>query len=104
MPASRLVSGFSWTLAVAGPLVLVASLSLDTAWLRQLPFVLAMAAVMVGMRTLTVPLGKFSYVSPGGIVSLTGAVLVGIGPTLLAVAGGTALADWAIQRKGRWAV
>jgi methyl-accepting chemotaxis protein len=84
--------------------VLLTSLALDTSWIRQLHFVLLMAAVTVGMRTLTVPLGKYSYVSPGGIVSLTGAVLVGIGPTLLAVAGGTALADWAIQRKGRWAV
>ena len=99
-----MVSGFSWTLAVGGPLVLLASLALDTGWIRQLHFVLLMTAVTVGMRTLTVPLGKYSYVSPGGIVSLTGAVLVGIGPTLLAIAGGTAIADWAIQRKGRWAV
>ena len=102
--AATLVAGFSWTLAVGGPLVLLAALTLDTSWTRELHFVLLMVMVTVGMRTLTVPLGKYSYVSPGGIVSLTGAVLVGIGPTLLAVAGGTALADWAIQRKGRWAV
>ncbi|MCZ6917309.1 MAG: methyl-accepting chemotaxis protein [Gemmatimonadetes bacterium] len=102
--AATLVEGFSWTLAVGGPLMLLASLVLDTHWIRQLHFVLLMTVITVGMRTLTVPLGKYSYVSPAGIVSLTGALLVGIVPTMLAVSAGTALADWAIQRKGRWAV
>ena len=63
-----------------------------------------MAVATMALRAITVPLGKYSYASPSGLVAVSGSLLVGGVPTALAVAAGTGAADWVVQRKGGWAV
>src|SRR2546426_1711523 len=62
-----------------------------------------MLAVVPGGRGQPVRLSKYSYLHQTGLVSLAGGLLVGVPATLIALAGGTLLADWVWQRKTLWA-
>src|SRR2546427_10695698 len=61
--------------------------------------VLFLVACCVGLQGAQIPLSKYSYLTQTGLVALAGSLLVGLPATALAVAAGTACADWAWQRK-----
>ena len=118
IPTATAVQWFAWVLAYGGPLLLLFGMAWDPRWLDQLQvstqglrasvptayLIAAMAAATLGLRAIVVPLGKFSYATPAGVVAVSGALLVGAVPTALAMALGTAAGDRMIQRKGGWAV
>jgi len=99
-----LVRWFSRCLAYGGPTLLLVTMALDTRWVGELPAMAIMAVATLALRAITVPLGKYSYASPSGLVVVSGGLLVGGVPTAMAVAVGIGAADWVIQRKGGWAV
>ena len=101
---TTLVRWFSRCLAYGGPTLLLVTMALDTRWVGELPAMAIMAVATMALRAITVPLGKYSYASPSGLVAVSGSLLVGGVPTALAVAAGTGAADWVVQRKGGWAV
>ncbi len=104
IPTAAVVRWSASLLAYGGPGLLLFAMWWDTRWLGQLGSVAIMAVATFGLRAITVPLGKFSYGSPAGVVAVSGALLVGSVPTALAMAIGAAVGDWMIQRKGGWAV
>ena len=96
---NRLVRGFGLTMALLGPAILVSAMTVDSVWVSALPSVIVMAGAVVALRAFNISLGKYSYLSPSGLVALSGALLVGPVPTAIALAAGTGGADWAILRK-----
>ncbi len=104
IPTAAVVRWSASLLAYGGPGLLLFAMWWDPRWLGQLGAVALMAVAPFGLRAITVPLGKFSYGSPAGVVAVSGALLMGSVPTALAMAVGAAAGDWIIQRKGGWAV
>ncbi|MCH6548095.1 MAG: hypothetical protein IH798_06575, partial [Gemmatimonadetes bacterium] len=104
IPTAAVVRWSASLLAYGGPGLLLFAMAWDPRWLGQLGSVAIMAVATFGLRAITVPLGKFSYGSPAGVVAVSGGLLVGSVPTALAMAVGAAAGDWMIQRKGGWAV
>lgn len=101
---TTLVQWFSRCLAYGGPTLLLVAMVLDTRWVSELPAMAVMVVATLALRAITVPLGKYSYASPSGLVAVSGSLLVGGVPTAMAVAVGIGVADWVVQRKGGWAV
>lgn len=94
-----LAGGFSVGLRWAGTGLLTALLFWDTRWLVLWRETIVLTAATVAFRAFQLALGKYSYVSQVGIVTLAGALLVGPTPTAAALGVGTFVADWGIQRK-----
>lgn len=90
-------------LAAMGVVIPVAALIADHRWPHQWIEILVMLVVCTGLRGQTVRLSKYSYLNQTALVSLAGSLLVGLPATLIALAGGTLLADWAWLRKPAWA-
>lgn len=99
LTAGQLVFGFSRLMAFGGPAALVVALIVFPSWPGAFVPILVMVGATVGLRVFNISLGKYSYLSPSGIVALSGALLVGPVPTAIGLAGGTMLADWALMRK-----
>ena len=99
MTANRLVVVYSRALAIGGPLLLVAILSVDPRWTGQLLEIVVMTVAAFLLRGAQVPLSKYSYLTQTGLVALAGSLLVGAPATALAVAGGVLAADWLWQKK-----
>jgi len=99
MTANRLVVVYSRALAIGGPLLLVAILSVDPRWTGQLLEIVVMTVAAFLLRGAQVPLSKYSYLTQTGLVALAGTLLVGAPATALAVAGGVLAADWLWQKK-----
>jgi methyl-accepting chemotaxis protein len=99
MTANRLVTIYSWALAVGGPIVLVAMLIADPRWTGQLVEVFGLLVASVVLRAAQVPLSKYSYLTQTALVAITGSLLVGVPGTALAVATGVLGADWLWQKK-----
>jgi methyl-accepting chemotaxis protein len=99
MTTNRLVVIYSRTLAVAGPIVLVAVLIADPRWTGQPLDVVGLAVASLLLRGAQVPLSKYSYLTQTGLVALAGSLLVGVPATTLAMACGVLGADWLWQRK-----
>src|SRR5207248_3282523 len=97
--ANRLVVVYSRALAIGGPLLLVAILSVDPRWTGQLLEIVVMTVAAVLLRGAQVPLSKYSYLTQTGLVAIAGCLLVGAPATALAVAGGVLAADWLWQKK-----
>lgn len=99
--AQRLSALYAQALAVTGTLV-VGAVLLRTPYLGEsLPTLLAVTLLVVVLRIPQLPLGKYSYVSQVGIVSLSAGLVVGPDLTALAAAIGTFVADVLILRKDR---
>ena len=94
MTVGRLVRLYSQTLAVSGPVVLLAVVIADRRWLSQGLEIGAMVAFGVALRGGQVPLSKYSYVTQTGLVVLAGSLLVGVPATALAVAVAVFATDW----------
>jgi len=90
-------------LAGMGVVIPGAVLIADRRWPQQWIEILVLLAASVVMRGQTVRLSKFSYLNQTALVSIAGSLLVGLPATLLALAGGTLLADWVWHRKTVWA-
>lgn len=103
MNFQRFVMIYGRSLAISGLGVFIAVLVIDPRWARQWIEILVMLAVVTGVRGQSVRLSKYSYLNQTGLVSLCGSLLVGLPATLVAVAGGTLLADWVWLRKTPWA-
>jgi hypothetical protein len=101
---NTLVRWFAWFLAYGGPALLLMAMAVDPTWVRQLPALAVMLVAAIVLRATAVPLGKYAYTSPLGLLAVSGSLLVGSVPTALAVGLGTGLADRLIQRKGGWPV
>jgi methyl-accepting chemotaxis protein len=99
----RFVMLYGRVLAGAGLAITLAVLIGDPRWLHQWIEILVMFAACIGLRGQTVRLSKYSYLNQTGLVSLAGSLLVGLPATLVAIAGGTLLADWVWLRKTLWA-
>ncbi|MBI1723520.1 MAG: GAF domain-containing protein [Gemmatimonadetes bacterium] len=93
-----LVTAYPAVLAVAGGLVLAGAVALHPqpqSW----PVVLLLVAAATVLRRYAVSLSKFSYLSLTSFVGLTGSVLFGAAPTLLAMATACLAGDWGWLRK-----
>ncbi len=99
MNFQRFVQIYGRVLAVSGLGLFVWALSADPRWTRQWIEILVMFAACVWLRGQSVRLSKYSYLNQTGLVCLSGGLLVGVPATLVAVAGGTLLADWVWLRK-----
>lgn len=99
VPVGRLVQGFTVTVTIAGAVLGIAALALDPSWLGHLWPLLALAAGVVAFRAAPIQLSKYSYLTQTGVPVLVGAVLLGPGAVVAALAVGTFAADWAIHRK-----
>ncbi|HYT03666.1 MAG TPA: methyl-accepting chemotaxis protein [Gemmatimonadales bacterium] len=99
MTANRLVTIYTRSLAIGGPVVLVAALIADPRWIGQLPETVVMLGAALLLRSAQVPLSKYSYLTQTGLVTVTGSLLVGVPATALAVALGVLGADWLWQKK-----
>jgi methyl-accepting chemotaxis protein len=99
----RFVLLYGRALAAVGLALLAAVLIGDPRWTHQWIEILVMFVACIGLRGQTVRLSKYSYLSQTAVVSLAGSLLVGLPATLLALAGGTLLADWVWLRKTLWA-
>ena len=103
MNFQRFVLLYGRALAGVGLALLAAVLIGDSRWTHQWIEILVMFVACIGLRGQTVRLSKYSYLSQTAVVSLAGSLLVGLPATLLALAGGTLLADWVWLRKTLWA-
>ena len=103
MNFSRFVLLYGRVLASVGLALTIAAVLVDPRWMRQWIEILVMLAACVGLRGQSVRLSKYSYLNQTGVVSLGGSLLVGVPATLIALAGGTILADWLWLRKSLWA-
>jgi methyl-accepting chemotaxis protein len=99
----RFVTIYGRALAIGGFGVCVGVLVADPRWTHQWLEILVMVVVVTGARGQSVRLSKYSYLNQTGLVSVCGSLLVGLPATLLAIAAGTLLADWAWLRKTPWA-
>jgi len=99
----RFVLLYGRGLAAVGVGLLAAVLIGDSRWTHQWIEIFVMFVACIGLRGQTVRLSKYSYLSQTAVVSLAGSLLVGLPATLLALTGGTLLADWVWLRKSLWA-
>lgn len=95
----RITIGFTRTLAVLGIVVLVGVLATDRAWIGQWTAVLVLAVAAGALRAFHLGIGKYSYATQSGIVTLAGALLFGPAATGLGAAVGIFAADWVWFRK-----
>jgi methyl-accepting chemotaxis protein len=95
----RFVQLYGRVLATGGFGLFVGALIADTSWTHRWLEILVMFAACVWLRGQSVRLSKYSYLNQTGLVTLAGSLLVGVPATLIAVAGGTLLADWVWLRK-----
>jgi methyl-accepting chemotaxis protein len=103
MNFQRFVMLYGRLLAAAGVVVTAAVLVADPRWVHQWVEILVMFLAATWLRGQTVRLSKYSYLNQTGLVSLAGSLLVGVPATLIALIGGTLLADWVWLRKTLWA-
>jgi methyl-accepting chemotaxis protein len=99
----RFVTIYGRVLAIGGFGVCVGVLVADPRWTHQWLEILVMVVVVTGARAQSVRLSKYSYLNQTGLVSICGSLLAGLPATLVAIAAGTLLADWAWLRKTPWA-
>ena len=99
MNLQPIVTAYSRALAFGGSVLLLVVLFLDQRWTAQLPEIVVMLVACVMLRSLHIPLSKYSYLTQTSLVALVGGLLVGVPATVLAVAIGVVLADTVWQRK-----
>ncbi len=99
MNLQPIVAAYSRALAFGGSAMLLVVLFLDQSWTGQLPEIVVMLVSCVMLRSLHIPLSKYSYLTQTSLVALVGGLLVGVPATVLAVAIGVVLADTVWQRK-----
>lgn len=99
MGVRRAVRIYAFTLVYLGGVLLVATLLVDQGWSTQLPIVLGMAVLTVGLRGYSVQLSKYSFLTQTPLTGLVGALLVGSASTVLAITLAVVATDWVWHRK-----
>src|SRR5579864_3986655 len=99
MTANRIVSAYSYALAIGGLPLLIAVLLADPRWTTQAPEIAALLAATLLLRIGQIPLSKYSYLTQTGLPALGGSLLIGLPATALALALGVLASDWLWQRK-----
>ncbi len=99
IPLPRILRLYARTLMVVGGGILVASVVTDGAWLRHWQATLLLTAAVAGLRAAPVRLSKYSYLTQSAIAVLSGAVLAGASPVVVALAVGVVGADGVWLRK-----
>lgn len=94
-----LARGFGMVLRYAGTVLLLVLVFWDKSWVLLWRETIILTGATVAFRIFQLALGKYSYVSHVGIVTLAGGLLIGPTPTAVALGIGTFIADWGIQRK-----
>lgn len=102
MNVGRLVRLYSRALGWTGVSLLLAVLVADRRWTQQLPEILIMMTLGVGLRGLHIPLSKYSYLTQTALVGLAGGLLVSVPAAAMAISGATLGADWLWRRKPLW--
>jgi methyl-accepting chemotaxis protein len=97
--SNQLGRWFTTGLSVVGPLSLLVALVLDTSWIGHWLAVVALTIGIAVLRTQNTAVGKYSYLSSSGMITLSGALLVGPVPAALALAIGTFGGDWGLVKK-----
>jgi methyl-accepting chemotaxis protein len=97
--AARVVTVYGRVLTAAGPVLTLAAVVADPRWTGQWRAILVLAAAGVVLRGVSVPLSKYSYLNQTGVIALSGALLVGMPATLLALQLSVFGADSAWRRK-----
>lgn len=99
IPVAAVMHWFPRVMGYGGVTALVFALGVDRSWLHYIPHVLVLGIGTAVLRSFNITLGKYSYLSPSGIIALSGMVLVGPVPTALGMGLGTLGSDWALLRK-----
>lgn len=99
MNANRIVSAYSYALAIGGVPLLVAVLLADPRWTSQVPEIAVLLVATLLLRMGQIPLSKYSYLTQTGLAALSGSLLIGLPATALALALGVLASDWLWQRK-----
>ena len=99
----RTVQRFAQALAVAGPVIVAASLVLDHRWIGQWWLSAIVAATVALLRSAPVRLSKFSYLTQTGVAAMVGAVSAPAAATVLGLFVGVLVADRGVLRKTVWA-
>src|SRR5262249_42169708 len=99
MRTERLVVWYSVALRWLGIILLVAVMSIDPRWIRQIPYVLVLVIAGLVLRALQIPLSKYSYLTQTGLVALAGSLVVGLPAAAFSVSASTFLVDWGWLRK-----
>jgi methyl-accepting chemotaxis protein len=84
---------------LGGTGALVAALFLDPRWSTHAIAIVLMTGATVAMRTFTIPLTKYSYLTATQLVTTAGTLAVGAPATLLATYAGVLAGDWIGARK-----
>lgn len=95
----RNVSVFGRLMLLGGTALVIASIVTDPRWANHGIAIVLMLAVTVGMRSFTIPLTKYSYLSATQLVTTAGALAVGAPATVVATFVGVLAGDWLGTRK-----
>jgi methyl-accepting chemotaxis protein len=94
-----LLRWYAFSLQAGGLLVAGLALLLDTRWMDQPTGVGLLLVGTMAVRIAPIRLSKYSYLTQTSLAALTGAAVLGPGPTVLALALGVALGDVLVLRK-----
>jgi len=95
----RNVSVFGRLMLLGGTAVTVAALATDPRWAKHGVAVALMLVVTIAMRSFTIPLTKYSYLTATQLVTTAGALAVGAPATMIATFVGVLAGDWLGTRK-----
>lgn len=95
----RNLNPFGRIMLVGGTAVLIAALVRDPRWATHAIPIALMFAVTVALRSFTIPLTKYSYLTATQLVTTAGALAVGAPAALLATYAGVLAGDWLGARK-----
>ncbi|MGQ0639982.1 MAG: methyl-accepting chemotaxis protein [Gemmatimonadaceae bacterium] len=93
------INVFGRLMLLGGTGSLVAALVLDPRWSTHAIAIVLMAGATIAMRSFTIPLTKYSYLTATQLVTTAGALAVGAPATLLATYAGVLVGDWIGARK-----
>lgn len=86
-------------MAAVGSLLLLAGAARDPRWAAHPEAMLVMVAAGLALRLLAVPVTKFASLSALPVVATTGALVVGLPATALAIFVAVVAADWGYRRR-----
>ncbi|HXV91279.1 MAG TPA: methyl-accepting chemotaxis protein [Gemmatimonadales bacterium] len=99
MTSARVVTLYGRVLTFAGPLLTVAALAADPRWVGRWREIAVLGAAGVALRGASIPLSKYSYLTQTGVIALSGALLVGVPATIVALLVAVFGADWIWRHK-----
>jgi methyl-accepting chemotaxis protein len=93
------INVFGRLMLMGGTGAMIVALVLDPRWSTHGVAIVIMFAATLAMRTFTIPLTKYSYLTATQLVTTAGALAVGGPPTVLATYAGVLVGDWIGARK-----